>query len=170
MVDKYVPWADKAGFKMMTADGRLIGPFNSFLLNPEITKALLAFDEALKNYCSFSERVREVVILAVGGVWAAKYELYSHSMLARNVGISPETIKSLASGELPTGLAKEELLAARVARDMSKTHRIDDALFAEAEKTFGKQGLYEMAALIGEFSVTCTVLNLFDIPVPESDI
>ena len=164
---KQVPGAKQAGYEMVTADGRLLGPFNAFLLNPEITKTFLAFDVALKKHSSFSERVREVVILAVGGVWAAKYELYTHSIMARNAGIPPAAIESLASGELPIGLAEEEMLAVRVALGMAKAHRLDDALFAQAEETFGRQGLYEMAALIGEFHATCTVLNLFDIPAPE---
>jgi 4-carboxymuconolactone decarboxylase len=170
IIEEQAPWGKKAGFKMVTADGRLIGPFNAFLLNPEITKALLAFDSALKNHVSFSERVREVIILAVGGVWASKYELYSHSILGRNAGLSPEAISTLVSGDLPKDLAPDELLAARIARDMAKTYRIGDSLFAEAEKTFGKQGLYEIAALIGEFSLTCTILNLFDIPAPGPDV
>lgn len=49
--------------------------FNAFLQNPEIIKALLAFDTALKNHVSFSERVRVVIILAVGGVWAQRMNL-----------------------------------------------------------------------------------------------
>jgi 4-carboxymuconolactone decarboxylase len=170
ILEEQAPWGKKAGFKMVTADGRLIGPFNAFLLNPEITKTILAFDVALKNHVSFSERVREVIILAVGGVWASNYELYSHSILGRNAGLSPETISSLSSGNLPEDLAADELLAARIARDMAKTYHIGESLFAEAEKTFGTQGMYEIAALIGEFTLTCTILNLFDIPAPGPEV
>ena len=170
IIKEQAPLGTKAGYKIVTADGRLIGPFNAFLLNPEITNALLAFDAALKNHVSYSKRVREVIILVVGGAWASKYELYTHSILGRNSGLSPEAVKSLASGELPEGLAPEESLAARIALDMSMTHWIDDTLFAEGEKTFGTQGLYEIALLIGMFSVTCTILNLFEIPVPGPEV
>ncbi len=163
------PWADGAGFKLLDRRGQLLGPFNAFLGNPEITRALLAFDAALKTKVSFSERVREAVIIAVGGVWDAKYELYSHLIMGRKAGLSSEMIEALAAGELPDGLAPEEALAARVAREMSTKHRIDDALYEEAERTFGAKGLYEIGALIGEFSVTCTILNLFEVPVPDPD-
>jgi 4-carboxymuconolactone decarboxylase len=170
IIKDQAPLGTKAGYKIVTADGRLIGPFNAFLLNPEITDALLAFDAALKNHVSYPKRVREVIILVVGGLWSSKYELYTHSILGRSSGLSPEAVKSLASGELPEGLAREESLAARIARDMVKAHRIDDALFAESEKTFGAQGMYEIALLIGMFSVTCTILNLFEIPVPGPEV
>ncbi len=170
IMEEQAPWGKRAGFKMVTAEGRLIGPFNAFLLNPEITRALLAFDAALKKHVSFSERVREVIILAVGGVWESKYELYTHSNMGRNAGLSPTAISSLSSGVLPTDLAPEELLAARIAHEMAKSYRISDSLFSEAEATFGKHGLYEIGSLIGEFSLTCTILNLFDIPVPGPEI
>src|ERR1700727_349343 len=77
IIKEQAPLGTKAGYKIVTADGRLIGPFNAFLLNPEITNALLAFDAALKNHVSYSKRVREVIILVVGGAWASKYELYT---------------------------------------------------------------------------------------------
>jgi 4-carboxymuconolactone decarboxylase len=170
IMEEYAPWGKRAGFKMVTADGRLIGPFNAFLLNPQITRALLAFDATLKKHVSFSERVREVIILAVGGVWKSQYELYSHSIMGRNAGLSAAAISSLSTGDLPKDLAPDELLAARIAHDMAKSYGISDSLFAEAEKTFGKQGLYEIGALVGEFSLTCTILNLFDIPAPSPEV
>ncbi len=166
MVKEYSSWAEKAGFEMLTSEGQLIGPFNAFLLNPEITKALLAFDTALKEQASFSDRVREVIILAVGGVWDSKYELYAHSIMGRNAGLSDEAIVCLKSGKEPRDLTAEETLAARIAQGMAKTFRISDSLFDDGVKMFGHKALYEIATLIGEFSVTCAILNLFDIPAP----
>ena len=46
MQAKQVPWADKAGFEVTTADGRLIGPYNSFLLHPEVAAKLGEFQAA----------------------------------------------------------------------------------------------------------------------------
>jgi 4-carboxymuconolactone decarboxylase len=37
-----VPWANAAGFEATTADGRLIGPYNSFLLHPEVAAKILS--------------------------------------------------------------------------------------------------------------------------------
>jgi 4-carboxymuconolactone decarboxylase len=41
------------------------------------------------------------VILAVGAVWHAPYELYSHSAAARTAGLSPEQVDTLAGGGMP---------------------------------------------------------------------
>jgi 4-carboxymuconolactone decarboxylase len=66
MMAMTVPWANGAGFQSTTGDGRLIGPFNPFLLNPAVASKLLNLQFAEQSQTSLSERVRQVVILAVG--------------------------------------------------------------------------------------------------------
>jgi 4-carboxymuconolactone decarboxylase len=136
-----VPWANNAGFQAATADGRLIGPFNTFLLQPEVASRFLEFSAAEATHTSLSERVREVVIIAVGAAWRADYELYAHSTLARKAGLSADSVTTLANGELPDDLSKHEKIAARVARKLSITRRIDDELYRAAEQGLRQKGL-----------------------------
>jgi 4-carboxymuconolactone decarboxylase len=68
MMARVVPWADEAGFQSTAADGRLIGPFNPALLNPAVTVSMLDLSVAERTHTSSSDRVREVVILAVVAV------------------------------------------------------------------------------------------------------
>jgi 4-carboxymuconolactone decarboxylase len=110
--------------------------------------------------------VRQVVILAVGAVWRADYELYAHSAAARTAGVSEHAVKALANGEIPDELSEDEKIAGRLARQLTSTHRVDDTLDSEAEKAFGSQGLVDMAALIGAYHGVCTTLSLFEVPAP----
>jgi hypothetical protein len=48
-----------------TSDGRLIGPFNSFLLHPPVASACLQFWSAVQSNTSLSPRVREVVMWGI---------------------------------------------------------------------------------------------------------
>jgi 4-carboxymuconolactone decarboxylase len=93
-----VPWAEAAHFQSKTADGRLIGPFNPVLFAPEMATCFADLQAAEARYTPLSERVRQVVIFAVGAVWKADYELYAHSAVARKAGLSEAAIRSLASG------------------------------------------------------------------------
>jgi 4-carboxymuconolactone decarboxylase len=161
-----VPWANAAGFQATTADGRLIGPFNTFLLHPQVASKFLEFSAAEGSHTSLSERVREVVIIVVGAVWGADYELYAHSTLARKAGLTSDTVTTLANGALPDDLSEQEKIAARVTRQLSTNHRVDDALYRKAEQTFGRKGLFDIAALIGQYHTVCTVLTLFAVPAP----
>ena len=161
------PWAQHAGFAITAADGRLIGPFNAFLLHPEVASRFLAFSAAESTHTTLSQRVREVVILAVGGVWGACYELYAHAVLAADAGIAPEAIRALAAGEVPAPLTGEEAIAARIAHELSTRHDVDDELFGEGLRTFGRQGLFDIAALMGQYATVSILLTLFKVPAPE---
>jgi 4-carboxymuconolactone decarboxylase len=158
--------ANDAGFRITTPDGRLIGPFNACLLRPEVALKLLEFSSIAQSQTSLSDRVREVVILAVGAVWDARFELYAHSALAHQAGLSAESITALVNGRLPHDLSAQERIAGRVAQQLSTHHRIDDELYREAQSAFGEKGLFDIAALIGVYHSVCAVLNLFAVPAP----
>jgi len=161
------PLSNKAGIQMTTADGRLIGPYNTFLLHPEVAAKFSEFQAAEATYTTLSPRVREVVIVAVGAVWGADYELYAHTTLARNAGLSEHAVTTLANGGIPDELSEHEKIAAHLTRQLSTRHRVDDELYREAEKAFGTTGLFDIAALIGQYHTVCAALNLFEVPAPN---
>jgi 4-carboxymuconolactone decarboxylase len=162
-----VPWANEAGFQATTADGRLIGPYNSFLLHPEVAAKILEFSAADKTHTTLSKRVHELVIVAVGAVWGADYELYAHTTLARNAGLSEHAVTTLANGGIPDDLSEHEKIAAHLTSQLSTRHRVDDELYREAEKAFGTTGLFDIVALIGQYHTVCAALTLFEVPAPN---
>ena len=162
-----VPWADDAGFQVTTADGRLIGPFNAFLLQPEVAAKFLEFRATATDHTTLSEREREIVIIAVGTVWGAEYELYAHTALARHAGLSDDAVATLLKGEIPDSLSDRERLAARVAQQLSTVHRVSGELYHEAEQAFGPRGLFDIVTLMGQYHTVCTLLALFEVPAPK---
>ena len=164
---KLVPWADHAGFRSKTEDGKLIGPFNPLLFSPGIGRAFLDLQAAEQSHTTLSKRVREVVILSVGAVWKSDYELYAHMAVGRSVGLSEEAVRALASGALPADLSEEEQIARRYTTQLCREHRVSTEFYAAAETAFGKQGLVDMAILMGTYHLVCTLLNGFEVPVPE---
>jgi 4-carboxymuconolactone decarboxylase len=146
---RVVPWADAAGFRSTTTEGKFIGPFNAALRSPTVAGAFLQLQASEEHHTSLSEPVRQVVILAVGAAWASDYELYAHSAVARHCGIPDDTVRSLATGALPDTLNDEEKVAYRFARQLSTSHRVDDATFAEARKRSGNAELPTWSCLPG---------------------
>jgi 4-carboxymuconolactone decarboxylase len=163
----WIQWADSVHFQSKTEDGRLIGPFNPILFSPVISSSFLDLQETEQKHTSLSQRVRQVVILAVGAVWKSNYELYAHAAAARKAGISEDAIRTLTTGELPDELSDEEKIAQRFARQLSIEHRVDEALYSAAERAFGKQGLVDITYLTGIYHITCALLNAFEIPAPD---
>lgn len=169
LMDVAVPWAEDANFQASTEGGRLIGPFNAALLTPAISSAFIDLAIAEQKNTSLSKRNREVVILTVGAVWHAPYELYAHCAVARHVGLSDDAVRTLAEGGLPGDLTATETAVNRVARALSLEHRLDDALYREAEALLGADGVMETAILTGIYHMVCAVLNVFEIPAPEEE-
>jgi 4-carboxymuconolactone decarboxylase len=163
---QFVPWAEAADFKSKTDDGRLIGPFNAALYSPEMSSAFLAWQVAEEKHTSLNARVRQVVILAVGAVWKARYELYAHAAVARKAGLSDRAIAKLSAGEPSEDLSDAERIAQRYATELTTSRRVEDDLFAAARQVFGLKGLVDIAHLIGAYQTVCGILNSFAIPAP----
>lgn len=161
-----VPWAIRNNFQGMTDDGRLIGPFNPMLYSPEAGGGFLDFEDAEGRASTLDERVRQVVILSVGSVWRAAYELYAHAAAARLAGFSDGTIQALENGEVADDLTEKEQLAQRYTLGLTSQHSVNASVYEETEQTFGKQGMVDIALLIGRYLTICTLLNGFDIPRP----
>jgi 4-carboxymuconolactone decarboxylase len=49
---------------------------------------------------------------------------------------------------------------------LSTNHPIDDGLYREAEQVFGREGLFDIAALIGIYHAVCVTLTMFAVPAP----
>lgn len=163
---KIVPWADAAGFRSTSTDGKFIGPFNSALRSPKVAGAFLELQADEERHTSLSDRVRQVVILAVGALWAADYEIYAHSAVARHSGIPDDAVRCLAAGTLPDTLSDDEKVAYRFARELSTSHRADDAMFTQARKAFGDNGIVDLIVLAGTYYTVCGLLNAFEVPAP----
>ena len=164
-----VPWAETAGFRIRTVEGRFIGPFNTVLFSPAIGRSFLALQGEEGKRTALSERDRQVVILTVGCVWQAPYELYAHSAVARRAGLSEDAVRALAGGEPADDLSHEERVAQRFTRQLAAERRIDDDIYRAAEGAFGRKGLVDMVVLAGCYHTVCSMLNAFAIPAPPGD-
>ena len=163
-----VPLAAAAGFESSDEQGHLIGPFNATLYSPEICGSFLALQKIEEEQTTLSKRTRQVVILTVGSVWKAPYELYAHSAVASKVGLTKEQIDSLVSGQIPYGLNEDELLAQGFTYHLVSEHTVNGVSYAAAREVFGDQGLVEMLVLIGCYLSVCALLNTFAVPAPKA--
>lgn len=166
MMNTMVPWANQVPFQSTTVDGRLIGPFNPAPLNPATATKFLELQFAEQLNSSLDEQVRQVIVLTVGAIWGADYELYAHAAVARQARLSESAIRTLVAGGVPGELTERERLAQRVTRQLCVDHRLDDELYREAENTFGTLGLIDMTSLIGVYHGVCITLTMFAVRAP----
>lgn len=166
MMNTMIPWAQKAHFQSQTDDGRLIGPFNPVLLSPGIARSFLDLQAAEERDTSLTPRLRQVIILAVGAVWHADYELYAHAAVARQFGLSATTIDALTAGRPSEELSEAEMIAQRFAQQLSAEHQVQETLYSDAERTLGRRAVADMIFLIGIYHTVCALLCGFAVPAP----
>ena len=169
MNKEMVPWAKKSGFKASTDDGRLLGPFNPLLYNPMVGQGFMEYLGAERKHTSLSAKVREVIILSVGAVWQAAYELYAHTAVADKAGLERETVEGLAAGRTPETMPDDQRVAHEFARSLAAERQVAPELYARAEKAFGRAGIVDIIHLVSLYMGTSALLNVFAVPVPAGD-
>jgi 4-carboxymuconolactone decarboxylase len=152
---------------MLDAQGALTGPFPPLLHFPQFGIPALGFIRAAAHELHLAATVREVAILTVGAALGARFEVYAHELMAGAVGLSTRQISTLAAGTCPIDLSDEEAVAHDVARVLAKGRVVAASTYARAERLLGRQGFAELVFLVGSYALVATLLNAFDVPVPD---
>jgi 4-carboxymuconolactone decarboxylase len=156
-------------FKAVREDGALMGPWNPWLHEPGIGKAIWDLTLAMTANATLSDNIRQIVILVVGARFDAAYEIYAHIAVAEHEGMRPERLATLVADLKPSDLSADESVAFDVAYKLVRGGVLPEPLYRLAVGTFGQHGANEMIYLVGLYSMVSTTLNGFNVPVPERE-
>src|SRR5271155_2446761 len=98
-------------FKVLSENGALMGPWNPWLHEPGIGKAIWDLTLAMTANAILPDNVRQIVILVVGARFDAAYEIYAHIAVAEREGMKPERLATLVANLKPNDLAPDESVA-----------------------------------------------------------
>ncbi len=150
-------------------DGALMGPWNPWLHEPAIGKAIWNLTLAMTANASLPDNVRQIAILVVGARFDAAYEIYAHIAVAEREGMSAERLATLVADVKPADLSKEESIAYDLAYALSRGGTLPEPIYKLALSVFGQHGVNELIYLVGLYAMVSTTLNGFNVPVPERE-
>lgn len=156
-------------FKVEREDGALMGPWNPWLHEPSIGKAIWDFTLAMTANATLPDNVRQIAILVVGARYDAAYEIYAHIAVAEREGMPEARLATMMADLKPTDLAADESVAFDVAYALSRGGVLPEPLYRLATTTFGQHGTNELIYLVGLYALVSVTLNGFNVPVPERD-
>lgn len=156
-------------FKTMREDGALMGPWNPWLHEPAVGKAIWDLTLAMTAKASLPDNIRQLVILVVGARFDAAYELYAHIAVAEHEGVTDARLGTLLADIKPAELSPQESVAYDVAYKLARGGTLPEPLYRLTVDAFGQHGANEMFYLIGLYSLVCITLNAYDVPVPERE-
>ena len=156
-------------FIAVREDGALMGPWNPWLQEPGIGKAIWDLTLAMTANATLPDNARQIAILVVGASYNAAYEIYAHIAVAEREGMSAERLATLVADVKPTDLSKEESVAYDMAYALSRGGTLPEPLYRLAVSTFGQHGANELIYLVGLYALVSVTLNGFNVPVPERE-
>src|SRR5262249_18394512 len=127
-------------FKTIRDDGALMGPWNPWLQEPVIGKAIWDLTLAMTAKASLPDNIRQLVILVVGARYDAAYELYAHIAVAEHEGVSEARLGTLVADVKPNDLNADESVAFDVAHKLVRGGTLPQPLYGLAVQTFGQHG------------------------------
>lgn len=154
------------GAAVVSAEGGLIGPFNAWVTAPEVGTRLADLGGVLRFGTSIDRRLLELAIITVGARWRAEFEWWAHSRMARDHGVADDVIEAIARGEQPAFADDADRAVHAVAAQLADRGRIDDDVYAAAQRVLGDAGMVELVSLCGYYTLVSFTLNAFDVPLP----
>jgi 4-carboxymuconolactone decarboxylase len=142
-----------------TSRGRVGGPFAVLLHSPEVAERTAHLGAYIRFESSLDAAVRELATIATAHECRCAYEWGAHETQAQKAGVDPRAIEAVANDGSVEALTPEDALVIRFVRDLVNRHQVDDATFAEIHAHFGEQGVAELTATIGYYSMLACVLN-----------
>ena len=147
--------------------GEVRGPFIALLHNPALARRIQQLGEQLRFGSKLPAHLLELAVLVTARRWSCQHEWYMHEKLARKANLDGGIIEALAAGHRPEAMPPDEALVYAFCLQAHGNGRVDDATFAAARLRFGLDGVLELLALNGYYSMMAMVLNSSGIPLPD---
>jgi 4-carboxymuconolactone decarboxylase len=146
--------------------GPLGGPFNVWLRSPGIGDCIQRLGAEIRFRSSLPLKLNELAIMIAGRVWTSQYEWHAHCKIALDAGLDPEIARDIAEKRRPTKMDEDETIIYDFSMELHETKGVSDAIYARAVKRFGEQGVMDMIAANGFYTLVSMCLNVDRTPLP----
>lgn len=160
----------KAVYDRIVGDGPVptTGPVALSLYSPKIAQIFSDLNGYLRYNGVLSPRHTEVAILVAAWEIEQQYEYSAHEPAALMYGAPQAVIDTIKFDREPVDLSPEETLIIKLGRAIMRDHKVDSALYAEAEQLFGRRGIVELVTVMGDYVMVGMILTAIDQHLPES--
>lgn len=127
----------------------------------------MKFGNALLLKSALDPVLREIMILRVGYLSGATYEIHQHEKIARHVGMSDEKIAALPEGENADVFDDLENLVIRFTDEIVHGVKAKDETFEALAAKFDLRQLNEAVLTVGFYMMVCRYLENFEIELED---
>jgi 4-carboxymuconolactone decarboxylase len=140
----------------------LRGPSGIWLHSPKLAGYLRAANQYLRFETALDRRLTELAILVTAREVDNQFEWTAHEPAARSEGLEPRIIDIVKRRKPVSGLGKKEALIIGFGRELLRTRKLRSRTYARGVELFGRRGVLELAALMGNYAATAIILDVVD--------
>lgn len=147
--------------------GRDYNIFKTMANHPNLAKRWLVFAGHILGKSSLGVRERELAILRIGYLCQAGYEWGQHVVIARELGMSDDEIRSCKAGTATPNLSELDRLIFQATDELHADAHISDKTWAELSRHYSTQQLMDLVFTIGQYNLVSMALNSFGVQADE---
>jgi len=144
----------------------LAGPYSPLLRSPVLGQRMFDLLYYLRWNSSVPLRLNEFAILIIGRQWRSQVEWFAHAPLAIKAGLSPEVVADLKAQKRPGNMKPDEAVVYDFVTELTTTHQVSDATFANAKQLLGEQQVVDLTTLAGTYITVAMLLAMAEEGVP----
>lgn len=169
-----IPYFDPANATGRAAAwyGRL-PPLNIFRMmghSGELLDGFVRLGNQILAFTKLDPVLREIAIVRVGVLSNAKYEVFQHERISRQVGMDDAKIRAIHEGPEAAAFNDLEKMVMRFTDDVVKNVRAGDATFKPLAEKLSHQELQELTITVGYYMMVSRFLETFDVDIEAAPI
>jgi 4-carboxymuconolactone decarboxylase len=166
-----VPEADRPLFDAIAKGrGSVRGPFALLLYSPVLCQAVLDLSVYLRQDDFVPAATRELAVIATARERDCPYVWAAHAPAARKEGVPDAASQLVRDRRSLEGLTERDGDVIDLARQLLRTHRVEQPLFDRLLAEHSLPGLVELTAVVGHYVFVTTILNAFEVsPAPGAE-
>ena len=142
------------------------GPGSIMIHVPKAHHWATGLNQYLRNESSLPKKIQELAMLVTARELDCQHIWNAHAASARQAGVPDALVDALRDHQELTGLAPDETAVMHYGQEFFRTHYVSRGAFQAALEQFGRQGVVELALIMGNYSLLALLINTFDTDLP----
>jgi 4-carboxymuconolactone decarboxylase len=147
--------------------GRDYNVFKTMANHPALAKRWMVFANHILGKSTLPERERELVILRIGHLCRAGYELAQHKSISRYLGMSEDAIASAETGPDTAGISAQDRLLLQATDELHSDAHISDQTWQGLSEHLSTEQLMDLVFTVGQYNMVSMALNSFGVQLDE---
>jgi hypothetical protein len=144
-----------------------LGPQATSLYSMGVAEPMDKLNQYLRNTV-VGPAMFQICTLIAAREFDENYEWTSHEAGAKRVNVDPKTIDAIRFNRPLDGLPEKDALVISFGRALFHEHAVSPELYAKVVDAFGKQGMFELVAVMGDYAMAAMMLRAADQHVPNA--